>query len=525
MVFDRLAVFRGGFFLEAAEAIVSDDGVDELDVFDIMASLVDKSMVQARAEAGRFALLETLRQFAPQKLTDLGEGDRWRGRHADYFMSVAEEAHSGTRSRDQVVWFERLDRDHENLKAALTWAMEHDRIESAARIANGLWWFWGARGHVDTALSHVRALLAREDLSVELRTGLLTGAAYLEFEGGDIEASLPAGEESVELARTLDDPATLSLALIYWANTASHNFGKWDEAHAGYDEGYALGEQIASDWLMGWHALNKGWIYRFGGKLEDGERWLAMARDHFRRAEVPLGLGWSLSGLAGSRGWAGDHEGALEFLQEAREVHAGTGNRGSASWVLFAMALNLSYLGRHEEALEAAEEAMTLLREITKTMNWGPIVSSIHRRRGDLGAAVEALEKYAVDSDVLEGDLMVESGLVASDVGRHTIAAPLLAFGIADMTRDGSSFPPSMQKEWDAAWAAITDHVDDPEAVELEWSTKTFDEMVPVTLEALTELRRAPWRRRRSSATRRAGTSQIAKISARGESAARLFDS
>ncbi len=86
---------------------------------------------------------------------------------------------------------------------------------------------------------------------------------------------------------------------------------------------------------------------------------------------------------------------------------------------------------------------------------------------------------------------MVESGLVASDAGRHDIAAPLLAFGIAEMTRDGSRFPPKMQEEWDAAWAAITDHVDDPDAVESEWSAKTIDEVFPVTLETLTELRRS----------------------------------
>jgi predicted ATPase/class 3 adenylate cyclase len=491
MVFDRLAVFRGGFFLEAAEAIVAGEGVDDFEVFEVVASLAEKSMVQVKAASGRFGLLETLRQFALQKLTDSGEGDRWRERHADYYAEVAEQAHAGTRSRDQVDWFERLDRDHENLKAALTWATEHGRIETAARITNGLWWFWGARGHVDTALSHVRALSAREDLPADLRTGLLTGDAYLEFEGGDVPSSLPAGEQAVELARTLDDPAALSLALIYWANTASHNFGMWDEAHAGYDEGYALGERVASDWLMGWHALNKGWIHRIEGNLEESERFLTVARDHLRRAGVPLGLGWALSGLGAIRRDAGDHEGALGFYTEARDTHAACGNRGATSWALFAMAIALSHLGRHDEAVEAAGEAMALLREITKNFNWGPVVASIHRRRGDLPAAVEALEQYAEEGVEPWADVMVVSGLVASDAGRHDLAAPLLAFGIADITRDGSSLPPGMQEEYDAAWALVRRHVEDPEAIEQEWSAKTFDEVLPVTVATLSTLRRS----------------------------------
>jgi predicted ATPase/class 3 adenylate cyclase len=489
-VFDRLAVFRGGFFLEAAEAVVSGDGVDELDVFDAVASLVDRSMIQASAEEGRFGLLETLRQFALQKLTDAGESDRWRERHLDYYANVAEEAHSRTRSRDQVEWFERLDRDHENLKAALEWGIEHDRFETAASIANGLWWFWGARGHVDTALTYVQDLLARNDLPVDLRIGLLTAAAYLEFEGGDIGASLPAGVEAVELARDFDDPATLSLALIYWANTVSHNFGRWDEAHAGYDEGYELGREIGSDWLMGWHALNKGWIHRVQGNREESERLLLIARDHLRLAQVPLGLGWSLSGLGAIRRSVGDNQGALEFLEEARNVHTEYGNRGATSWAMFAIALTLSDQSRHHEALEVANEALGLLREISKNYNWGPVMATIQRRRKDLSAAIDALEQYAAEGDIPFADFMVESGFITAAVGNYAMAAPLLAFGMADLTRDGSKVAPSMQEEWDAAWAEIERHVDDSDAISAQWSVKTIDEMLPTTLEALAEARR-----------------------------------
>ena len=99
-MFERLAVFRGGFSLDAAEAIVSGDGVDDMDVFDHLASLVDKSMIQGGADSGRFRLLETLRQFALGKLTDAGEGDTWRERHAEFFAQLAEDAFDGTRGRD-----------------------------------------------------------------------------------------------------------------------------------------------------------------------------------------------------------------------------------------------------------------------------------------------------------------------------------------------------------------------------------------------------------------------------------------
>jgi predicted ATPase/class 3 adenylate cyclase len=491
MVFDRLAVFRGGFSLEAAEAVVSGNGVADVEVFDMLASLVDKSMVQATAESGRFGLLETLRQFALARLAGSGDAEAFRARHADYFAAMAVEARLGTRSRDQVAWFERLEQDHENLRTALTWAAESSHIDTAARIADGLWWFWGARGHVDTALGHVRSLLARDDLRVESRVGLLTAAAYLEFEGGDIPASLPAGEQGVELARSLGDPYALSLALIYWANTASHNFGMWDEAHAAYDEGYALGEEIGSDWLMGWHALNKGWIHRFRGNWEESSRLLTIARDHFRRAGIPMGLGWALTGLGATTAWSGDLDAAIGFLKEARSIHETYGNRGAAGFALFALASAYSYQGRHEEALAAAEEAMTQLRELTKNFAWGPLLAAVHRRRGDAPAALAALAAFAdqVD-DSFAGFFAMEAGLTADAFGRNDLAAPLLAFGIAEQTRDGSSLSPFATREWDAAWSRVRSAGADTDVD--AWSAWAPDEAVRAARAALDELEAEP---------------------------------
>ena len=104
-----------------------------------------------------------------------------------------------------------------------------------------------------------------------------------------------------------------------------------------------------------------------------------------------MGLGWALSGLGALRRGAGDHQGALEFGEEARDTHAAYGNLGATSWALFTMAISLSYLGRHDEALEAVDEAMVLLQDITKNFDWGPLVAGVQRRRGDLPAAIDTV--------------------------------------------------------------------------------------------------------------------------------------
>ncbi|HSM01197.1 MAG TPA: adenylate/guanylate cyclase domain-containing protein [Acidimicrobiia bacterium] len=493
-VFERLAVFAGGFTMEAAEAIVGGDGIDEAGVFDIVTSLAEKSMVQARSNTGRFVLLETLRQFARGRLGDAGDSEIWRGRHADHFAAVAEAAHDGTRSADQIAWFKRLDADHENLKAAYAWAVNGGAIETAARIANGLWWFWGARGHADVGLSHIRRLLKRDDLPVALRAGLLTGAAYLEFEGGDIAASLPAGEDAVALSRTLDDPKALALALIYWANTAAANFGMKDEAHAAYKEGYDLGRRLGNEWLMGWHALNDGWIHRYANETEEAERLLLVARDHLRRAGVAVGLAWAVAGIGAVRAQAGDIETSVDFFEEARELHASYDNPSGESWALFALARALSLLGRHDSALESAEAAMALLRRITKNYVWGEVLASVHRRRGDPRAALETLEAYADEvgtdpsGELLMAGLLAELGLLAGAAGGHHLAATLLARGEA-LRRRHIEPSPSQQKEWDEAWADIERHLPQADRIREEGSTGTYEEAKALAAEAFAKVR------------------------------------
>ena len=172
--------FRGGFSLDAAEAIVSGDGVDDFDVFDHLASLIDKSMIQGGADSGRFRLLETLRQFALGKLTDAGKGDAWRKRHAEFFVTLADDAFDATRGRDQVEWLERLEQDHDNMRAALTWTLEADEHEMAARIAAGLWWFWNIHGHRKAALEYFDRIIPQiGSVDPSLAVRVLSGRAVL----------------------------------------------------------------------------------------------------------------------------------------------------------------------------------------------------------------------------------------------------------------------------------------------------------------------------------------------------------
>jgi predicted ATPase/class 3 adenylate cyclase len=132
---DRLGVFAGGFTLDAAEAVVSGDGVDALDVMDGIAQLVDKSLVVAEQHDGgtRYRLLETIRQYALERLEQAGSTDTVRRRHAEWCAAFIEEASLGVRSRDELHWLARLRRELDNLRAGITWAAGTDDADLALR--------------------------------------------------------------------------------------------------------------------------------------------------------------------------------------------------------------------------------------------------------------------------------------------------------------------------------------------------------------------------------------------------------
>jgi predicted ATPase/transcriptional regulator with XRE-family HTH domain len=231
VLFDRLAVFAGGFTLDGAETVAGD--IDERagscppsatslatpDVVDLLTHLVDKSLVVADLEAAgteRYRLLETLRQYAYERLEARGEREEIRRRHAAYYLDCGVEAGPHVLGPEQVTWLDRLDRDHDNLHAALRWAIERKNADLGLRLVASLSWFWYLRGHYGEARalrSAVLALPTRPDLAT-LRAELLQGAGMLAIHQGDYPAARAFLDEGLAIARQVSNPRLLAFTLI-----------------------------------------------------------------------------------------------------------------------------------------------------------------------------------------------------------------------------------------------------------------------------------------------------------------------
>ena len=225
-LFRRLAAFRGGWTLEAAESVADAD-------LDTLQSLVDKSLVRVRPESGRFWMLQTIREFALEQLTASGEADEVWERHLTFFLGLVEQADAmtGPDQKDADIWIPKLTVDHDNLRAAL------DRVTAAGdgvpaqQLAGALWKFWYMTGAIGEGNRRLSAALANDTPPTSHRVRALHGGTAMALETGDSTTGRRWAVEALEIARQLSDPVELAHSEFILANVEADE-ARWPEARA-----------------------------------------------------------------------------------------------------------------------------------------------------------------------------------------------------------------------------------------------------------------------------------------------------
>jgi predicted ATPase/DNA-binding SARP family transcriptional activator len=325
-LFARLAVFAGGWTLEAAEVVCSED---ELDVFETLASLVDESLVRRlRRPTGepRFAMLETIREYAAELLDASGEAEALRRRHCEFMLAQTEERSAAWFAGEdpQTSFFPFLDQEQDNLRAALTWAAAEGEIELEVRLAVAARWYWAVQGHLSEGRRFFDAILARRaEAPKELRAPALVHGAIFPFRQGENELAASLLQESLDLYRELGDEEGIARAIAELGGVAIAQLDL-DRAAALYEEAVPL--------------------FRSQGRL----------------ARVAASLG-NLGTVAHMRG---DPATAVGYYTEAIEASRAAGDEDGS-------AVNLHNLGRAElaqgrttEGLEALRESLAIARRL-----------------------------------------------------------------------------------------------------------------------------------------------------------------
>ena len=289
-LFARLSVFAGGCTLEAAERVCAAD-------LDVLESLVDKNLVRRSGE--RFWMLETIREFALERLEQTGGAEDLRHRHTAYFLELGELAKPELQAHSSPIWLDRLQAEHDNVRAVLADVLEHGGADLALRLGGAVWLFWLTRGYWSEGRRWLEsALAARTESDPHLRVDALWGAGLLAIWQGDLERGRAAADELLALGAEADSSQARANGVHLAGLVASHR-GDWDHAAKLHAESAQLARELGDSWLLsiavnnlGDVALNLGEYER---ALELFEESLTIGRerqdqDCLARAFANLGL-------------------------------------------------------------------------------------------------------------------------------------------------------------------------------------------------------------------------------------------
>jgi tetratricopeptide (TPR) repeat protein len=260
-------VFAGGWTLEATEAVCAADGIEGWEVLDLLTQLVEKSLVLYGEEEGqaRYRVLETIRQYARDRLLESGEAEAVRERHRDWYLKFAE-------AWPRPGW-ERLEVEHDNLRAALVWSRVQKQAEAGLRLGEALRQFWTRRGYGGEGREHLAGLLALPEAEARtpVRARALGAAGWLGYYQGDPAAAQALHEESLAIFRELEDKPGIagSLSSLGWVAWYQGDYGA---AQALYEESLAIFRDLGVKWGVAWSVGNLGWV-----ACEQGEYGVARA--------------------------------------------------------------------------------------------------------------------------------------------------------------------------------------------------------------------------------------------------------
>ena len=331
-------------------------------------ALIDHSLVIREDGPGglpRLRLLETIREFALERLEAAEELSTARRAHAVRFLALAEEAHSHLTGPDQSTWFDRLELEHGNLRVALTWAEAEGETDMAMRFGSALWRFWAARGHLSEGKDRIERLLDLPGAGQPtlLRAHVLHGAATLIHEIADYRRARPLAEESLAIARKHDDRPLTAIVL----NTVAWLLVRMGELAAGEalcEEALALNRELRDGRGIAIALHNLGWSAAFRGDYARACTLNAESLEWRRHHGDPRGIAFAMTDL----GWTEMRRGALarasELLEDARSMLEELHDRQILAWTLGMQGLLGRAAGRPGEALSRFETSVGHWREV-----------------------------------------------------------------------------------------------------------------------------------------------------------------
>ncbi|MBB6051618.1 adenylate/guanylate cyclase domain-containing protein [Armatimonas rosea] len=372
----RLSVFAGGWVLESAESVGSGAGIDELDVLDLLTSLVDKSLVtyEEHGNRARYRLLETVRQYARERLAESGESETVRGRHLDHTVTQVEAIFAITSFEGFPLWMQHMDEEYENIRAALAWcsanASSETFIRRGLRIGEALWPFWHVCGYLSDGREHLEELArlghawqgTRPRTVVKSLAEVLHGTSLLAMEQGDDVAAGAALDEALQLAHELEDQHSIAVFGMAQGWLANHR-GDYNTARQLIEKNLSFFREINDPIYLGLSLVTLGGTAIIQNDFLTAEPLIEESMALFRSTGNTRALATGLEGLGNIAAARGDYVSAQSLLREGVAMLRAQGNRHTLKTLLRNLSEVECVLGNLDTAQVLIQECLTLCQQ------------------------------------------------------------------------------------------------------------------------------------------------------------------
>ncbi len=334
----RLSVFAGGWTMEAAEDVTSDNAAERDDVLESLSRLVDKSLANVESDSEgnrRYQFLETVRQYARERLFESGEAERLRDRHLAFFHDLVRRAEPELTRADQIAWLNRLQREHDNLRLALEWCLAApERGVQSMELAGALCWFWLKRGDVREGQEWLeRALSNGRDATPVLRARTLMYLGFMTFFQGDFDRTQALVEESAAVGRTEEDLTVVAFSLGVGALAALERGDVAACARLAV-EGQTAARASTTPWIQGMAVACLAYLAMHEGDFDRAGLLHEEVLDWSRRQGERWAVGITLFDLALLRVLQQRHEEARALCAEGIGLYQEFGDRRGIAWCL-----------------------------------------------------------------------------------------------------------------------------------------------------------------------------------------------
>jgi predicted ATPase/DNA-binding SARP family transcriptional activator len=366
VLLQRLSVFADGWTLEESEQVcagaTTTPVIEPAEVLDLLSSLVDKSMVQLGERGGRarYRLLETVRQYARDRLAGSGGTDAIRNRHRNIFLALAE-AGPKLRGVEQGEWLQRLEQEHENLLAALEWSLSEAGAGTSLRFCGALSRFWVARGHLSEGREWCTRVLGK--VEGRERATVLDGVGKLAIHQGDYASARAYYQESLAIYREIGDLGGVAQSLNGLGKAAC-NQDEYAAAQAYFQESLGINRELCDGESDADSHFGLGRVAEFQGNLATALEHYQQSLAMYRQIGDQGGAAYSLSGLGNTAFCRADYASAQVHYQESLGICRQIGDRGGIAYSVNGLGIVACALGEYLIAVGHYQESLGIYRQI-----------------------------------------------------------------------------------------------------------------------------------------------------------------